>query len=187
MGFDDSKQAILGRLDKSKKGDIDTHIRNLCSSINATNDYFTVSSCSGRIALLKLERGNDKRFAEWLLVTHELADASDFKDVLNGYDETHKVFFKQESVILHVCCRTLDAAQSLVDLAKANGFKRSGIFSTRKKIRVELISAEQLSAPVFDGGKLITDDYLEYLINHANKKLKKSWDAIERLEQAFQD
>ena len=181
MDFDHTKQQILNRLDKSKKGTLDKRIETLCTLINNKKDYFTVSSCSGRISILELKKGNDKRFANWLIITHDLANIHSFKKALNAYKGSHKLFFKQESVILHLCARTLEAAQKIVDIARENGFRRSGIFSTRKKINIELISAEQLSTPVFDKEKLITDDYLSYLIDHANKKQQKSWDAIERL------
>ncbi|MAE13436.1 hypothetical protein CMO92_02625 [Candidatus Woesearchaeota archaeon] len=186
MTFEDTKEQILSRLDKSKKGTIDTRIQNLCNIINKNPCLFTLSSCSGRVAFLELQKGNDKRFANWLIITHDLANPEQFKQTLNTYNGQHKIFFKQESVILHICAKTLEAAQQIVDKARENGFRRSGIFSTRKKINIELISAEQLSTPVFDKQKLITDDYLSYLIDHANKKQKKSWDAIERLTNAVE-
>ncbi|MBW2992273.1 hypothetical protein KY345_03585 [Candidatus Woesearchaeota archaeon] len=183
MDFEKNKQDILAKKDKSKKGDIDKRIIPLCNLINNKENYFTVSSCSGRIVLIKIPEGNKKNEAEWLTITHELADFEKFKDNLNDYNEKEKVFFKMEGAILHVCCRTIEDAQKLIDIGRQSGFKHSGIFSTNKKIIVELISSEQLSAPVFDNKLLIDDKYLNYLINLANEKLKVSWDCIDKLEK----
>lgn len=185
MDFDKNKKDILGKQDKSKKGDIDEKIADLCSLINSKKDYFTLSSCAGRIVLIKIPEGNKKNEVEWLAITHDLAKPEDFKKALDNYDGKEKVFFRMEGAILHVCCRTIKDSQELLDAAKENGFKRSGIFSANKKIIVELICSENMSAPVFDNKRLIDDNYLNYLVNLANEKLKISWDCINRLGKAL--
>ncbi|MFH1211594.1 MAG: tRNA wybutosine-synthesizing 3 family protein [Candidatus Woesearchaeota archaeon] len=185
MGFDKHKKDILEKTDKSKKGAVDERIKELCVLINQSNDYFTSSSCSGRVMLLKTSRNNKKNEAEWVFVAHEHAVPEDVKSALDSYACNDVLMFKQESAILHIGARTIEHAQKMIDIAKESGFKRSGIFSTRKKIFVELICAEGLSAPVFDGKKLVDDSYLEYLVSMANKKMDVSWNAIERLKKAL--
>lgn len=183
--FDKNKKDILRKQDKSKKGDIDKRIADLCGIINSKRNYFTVSSCSGRILLIAVPENNKKNRAEWLIVTHDLATTENFIKALDSYNGKEAVYFKQEAPILHVCCRTVEDAQSLLETAKNNGFKHSGIFSANKKTVVELIGSEIISTPVYDKEKLIDDDYMSYLISLANKKLKISWDHIKRLEQVL--
>ena len=47
------KKAILKKLDKSSKGDWDEKIISLCDKINSNDNYYTTSSCSGRIIIMK--------------------------------------------------------------------------------------------------------------------------------------
>lgn len=183
--FDKNKKDILGKQDKSKKGDIDEKIKDLCDLINLKKGYFTVSSCAGRIILISIPESNKKNLSEWIMTTHDLAVQKDFKEALGNYNKENKVFFKQEGAIIHICCRDIESAQKLIETARENGFKHSGIFSSNKKIIVELICSEHLSTPVFDKEILITDNYLKYLINSANKKLKRSWDCIDKLKKAL--
>ena len=46
------KKDVLSKLDKSSKGNWDKRISNLCMKINSSNDYYTTSSCAGRIVLM---------------------------------------------------------------------------------------------------------------------------------------
>ena len=47
--FDKQKKESLTGLDHSKKGTFDAPIHDLIVYINSLNDFFTTSSCSGRI------------------------------------------------------------------------------------------------------------------------------------------
>ena len=47
--FDKQKEQSLKGIDHSKKGSFDAPIHDLIVYINSHQDYFTTSSCSGRI------------------------------------------------------------------------------------------------------------------------------------------
>ena len=49
--FARQKEQSLSSADLSRKGSIDSEIVNLVNYINASNRYFTTSSCSGRIII----------------------------------------------------------------------------------------------------------------------------------------
>lgn len=181
MPFNHYKRMILKRLDKSKKGSWDERVLELCATINTHPNYVTLSSCSGRIMLLTQAENNRKDLTQWPFVTHELAIIADVKATLVNYTGNDTLFFRQEGPILHVCCKTLEDAQRLLDIAQTSGFKHAGIITTRKKIVVELISAEQLFCPIYAKKQLVSDEYLHFLIQEANRKLKKSWQALEKL------
>ena len=53
MDFENNKRTFLAKTDKSKKGGIDEKILPLVSKINLSKDYYTTSSCAGRIILVK--------------------------------------------------------------------------------------------------------------------------------------
>ena len=52
-GFSKLKEHSLSKIDKSKKNSIDKNIKSLINIINKSDDYYTTSSCSGRIVLLR--------------------------------------------------------------------------------------------------------------------------------------
>ena len=49
--FEKQKASCLSQVDLSKKGSIDDQIMALVQYINAKDNYFTTSSCSGRISV----------------------------------------------------------------------------------------------------------------------------------------
>lgn len=181
MDFEHFKRMILQRKDKSKKGSIDEKIAPLCSAINSKKEFATLSSCSGRIMLLVLPEENKKDVSQWLAVTHTLTGADMFIAALKAYDKKNLIYFRQEGAILHIAVKTIDDAQKLLDAAQKSGFKHSGILSFRKKIVVEIFSSEALSIPVFDQQQLVSDRYIEYAVELANKKLENSWKSMNKL------
>lgn len=46
------KKQSLNKLDHSKKGTVDEDIQHVVSLLNSREEYFTTSSCSGRIVLI---------------------------------------------------------------------------------------------------------------------------------------
>ena len=55
------KKSVLSKLDKSTIGSWDKKIVKLCKKINKSENYYTTSSCAGRVALIldkENERGN---------------------------------------------------------------------------------------------------------------------------------
>ena len=54
--FDKQKLETLKTADLSRKGSFDQLIDDFLRHLNTHNDYFTLSSCSGRIVLLKSQK-----------------------------------------------------------------------------------------------------------------------------------
>lgn len=50
--FSQRKKQRLNKLDLSKKGSVDEDIEHVVSLLNSFEEYFTTSSCSGRIILI---------------------------------------------------------------------------------------------------------------------------------------
>lgn len=72
MLFDKQKKDTLSKQHKSIKKTVDPRIRKLVGLINGKENYYTTSSCSGRVVLLEKSM-HDKQEAKWLYVTHEKA------------------------------------------------------------------------------------------------------------------
>jgi len=182
MSFDKEKKEFLGKKDKSIKGSIDIKIKSLVDKINSLDDFFTTSSCSGRIILLVRHSSGRKDKSGWIFTSHKKASFEEMKKYLINLP-TDDVWFKMEAAILHVACKDIEKAKKFLNLARDTGFRRSGIISLGKnRISMELISTENIDTIVGRGGKLLIDDsYLKELIKEGNKKLEKSWEKIKKL------
>ncbi len=181
INFENMKKNALTKIDKSKKGDIDERIKKVLDRINKTDNYFTTSSCSGRIVLLK--KGERKNECEWLYVTHDLADKKKIWKALQK--AKGNVFLKMESLILHISCRKLSDAEKLLLLIRKK-FKRAGIISM-KKLSIELMGSDLLNLPVVEDKLLIDQNYSEILIDEANKKMISNWKKIEELYELLEN
>jgi len=174
--FDLDKKNALGKADKSRKGDIDEDIEDLVKLINSSADYYTNSSCSGRIVL---QIPFKKRMEEVIFIKHSPVRFSEINKSVKKIPKG-TVWLKEEPIILHISCRTIADAQKMLDIARSIGLKRSGIIGIKKKIVVEIIGSERVEAPIARDGKMLANDiYLKELVKEANKKLKKSKEKIE--------
>ncbi len=73
MNFEKEKKDCLSKIDKSKKGSIDKKIKELVDLINSLKDYYTTSSCSGRILLIKRPKSGKKCDVDFLFEESDLA------------------------------------------------------------------------------------------------------------------
>ncbi len=181
--FERRKEDCLKKDDKSSIGEIDRPIKSLCEKINKLENYYTLSSCSGRVVLIKnLEK---KQAGMFVFRTHNKISFKEIKQELSkASDKKENLIFKQESCILHVCCKSLEDAEKLLNKARICGWKNSGIMTASTRIVLELRSTEYLALPIMNSGKLLVDeDYLKVLVKESNKRLEKTWEKINKLEK----
>merc|ERR1712168_531768 len=81
--FDRQKKQTLSGIDHSKKGSFDKPIDDLMMYINAHEDYFTTSSCSGRIIVFS-EGDEKKKGCRWLLTSHQTVKADDVIEAIQN-------------------------------------------------------------------------------------------------------
>jgi len=178
--FQIQKQKQLSKSDKSNEGSWDIKIKSLCNKINKSKDYYTTSSCAGRIILLK--ESTKKQPDAFLFKTHKKTTLNEIKNALEKTNYKD-IEFQQTSCILHVACSSLEKAFTLVNKAKLAGWKRSGVMSQKRNI-VELHSTENMSFPIVKNSKLLVDNnFLKIAINQANQKLERTWKKIENLKK----
>lgn len=84
MSFEKEKKEFLAKKDKSRKGSIDGKIRRLVNKINSLDDFFTTSSCSGRIMLFSLPKSNKKNEVQYLFCSHKKIRYNDIKKTLKN-------------------------------------------------------------------------------------------------------
>lgn len=189
MVFDNEKKeclAKLGKPDQSKKGGVDEAVWPVLHAINDCEDFYTTSSCAGRINLFKEPEDSRKDQAEWLFVSHDPITFSDLRPTLNDLPQG-TVWFKYEAAILHVVARNENAANKFLQSARESGFKHSGLLSTTKRYVMEVLDSERFEVPVAVDGKLIVDEaFVEFLVKKANNKLGVTRGKLHKLEKAVQ-
>ena len=173
--FENKKKTFLAKSDRSLKGSIDQGIRALVGIINGRKDYFTTSSCSGRLVLIAKQESGKKDLSQWLFVSHDCIAFPELDRAIKEKLPQEQVWLKKEGAILHVCCRTISHAAALLAAAKGVGFKRSGITAASRRIIVEIIDTENMELPVANKGRLlISEDYLKLLVELGNKRRERT-------------
>lgn len=176
--FSQRKKSVLSKLDKSSIGKWDDRIKNLCEKINSKTNYYTTSSCSGRIIVMVDQDKKGPGLFEF--VSHNFVKLQKLKKVLEKI-KNKNLKFKSEPPILHVSCKTIKDAEKILNKFRDAGWKRSGIISIGKNIVVELISTEKLEFPLVEEGRILVDDnFLKIVLKKANNNLKKGWGKIEK-------
>ncbi len=182
--FNREKLDVLKKLkecDKSKIGKVDPEINELIDFFNKSMDFYTTSSCSGRILLIELSEDNRKDKAEWLLASHEKVSFEDLIKNLKKYKSKKELWFKQEPLILHVCARSLKEGEKLMSLAIQSGFKKASIIALSRRIIIEIRGTDYISTIIGKNSKILVDEnYLKELLKLANDKLEKNLEKKER-------
>lgn len=178
------KKDVLSKLDKSSKGNWDENIKKLCEKINSLENYYTTSSCSGRIIIMI---DQDKK-ADGLFIKsyHNKISFQLLKKDLNEISKNNKklIKFKQEPCIIHIVCKDLEYAKIIYDKAKLIGWKKSGLIYWDKSIILEINSTEKLEFPIIKGKNILVNDaFLKILAKKSNKNLERGWERINRLSE----
>lgn len=183
--FQKRKQDVLSKLDKSFIGKWDEKIVSLCDKINSLNNYYTTSSCSGRILLMIDQEKKDEGL--FVFVSHGKISFEKLKDELEkALKRKDNVKFKVEPPIIHISCESLEDAEKIQEKSKLAGWKISGIIGMKNNFTVELNGTERLEFPIIQNNKiLVDDDFLKIIVDEANKKLAKSWMRIENLKKVI--
>ncbi|XP_020824210.1 tRNA wybutosine-synthesizing protein 3 homolog isoform X2 [Phascolarctos cinereus] len=163
--FQKWKAQSLSKADLSRKGSVDEDVVELVRLLNGREQFFTTSSCSGRILLLDGGLNGceiQKQNCSWLLVTHRIC-AKD--DVLSALKKARgDAVLKFEPFVLHVQCRQLQDAQILA-----------------------VRSTHGLEVPLSNKGRLmVTEEYIEFLLKIANQKMEENKKRIDRFYSCLQ-
>ncbi|XP_010864177.2 tRNA wybutosine-synthesizing protein 3 homolog [Esox lucius] len=183
------KKQCLTKIDYSRKGTVDEDISHIVSVLNNSDNYFTTSSCSGRIILTDGVSDNpdvQKRNCSWLFVTHKKCL---IRDLVSGLEKSSgDAVLKFEPFLLHVQCRQLEDGQLLHSVAINSGFRNSGFTVGKKgKIIMAVRSTHGLEVPLSHKGQvLVKEDYIHFLVEVANQKMEENLKRISRFYKCLQ-
>ena len=187
MGFEDGKRKALKKFRKAlENNEVDAPIIQLLKKINSLKDFYTTSSCAGRVVLLH-EFGYRKNEHEFILKEHRKVNIEEFLNV-NLEKFKGRVWLKQEPFIIHIVARTLEKAIEMLNLGLRAGLKHSGVFVFKpERYILELNGTQHLSVPISEKGKmLVTKDYFIYLLKIAAEKLQKNAETRKKFENSVE-
>ncbi len=214
--FDSEKKNALEYYnDALQNQKIDQRVISILNIINAHNDYYTTSSCSGRILLLALAAPGAKNESEIIGKWHDTISSAQVNECILKWKNYKYLYFLAQSPIFHVVARDLKSALWLRNLGEAAGFKYSSIRSIKPvehdrapnkkhdthnekshelndyldaKITVELLGTERLNMPIGIDNKIyVKDEYLNILVDLANSSISKAHIKVEQLDNILRD
>jgi tRNA wybutosine-synthesizing protein 3 len=189
MVFEKDKERYMnkfGKSDRSRIGLPDPQIVTLLDAINVREEYYTTSSCAGRISIMQLSPDKKKYNTKWLFISHnDISSSDDMIPILHlkKEEEGYELWFKMESPILHVCACDIKSAQKLLSLAQQAGLKHTGIISTSRRVMLEIYDTTRVDALLAHNGKMLVDDeYIKIITDIANEKLALTRKRMTKLE-----
>lgn len=173
--FLDGKKSALEKLAKAiSTNQVDSGILPILNIINKSDEFYSTSSCFGRIVLLEIPIIGNKKEAKFLGKWHQAIELNELLSA-NKYAKKGQIWILAQSPIIHIVARSENSAEKIMKLAIASGFKNSGIKSLGKRIVIEILSTERLDAPIGKNGKLFcNNDHLNLLVNISNEIMDKS-------------
>ncbi|KAM8839726.1 tRNA wybutosine-synthesizing protein 3 homolog [Synchiropus picturatus] len=187
--FSQWKKQCLNKLDLSLKGSVDQDIAHIVSLLNGCDEFFTTSSCSGRITIIDSipdSSGIQKQNCAWLFVSHAKCTLDDLMASLDK--STGDAVLKFEPFVLHVQCRSLEDAQLMHSVAVESGFRNSGLtIGKTGKIITAVRCTHGLEVPLtLKGDLLVSHQYIDFLCHLANAKMEENFRRIDRFYQNLQ-
>lgn len=168
MPFHNEKRTFLAKLDKSKKGSLDEKAILLLQTINSKENYYTTSSCSGRVYLWT--GSGKKNETNWLRVSHDAIT----REFFNPVGTADLVWLRLEAPIFHLACKDINAANKLLETVRPF-YKKGCILSASNKIVIEIRGSEFIEMPLYYNNQLLFQGDLSWLTNLINEKLEKMW------------
>ncbi len=167
------------------QGRVDPDIVDLLDLINSSGDYYTTSSCSGRIQLAACEHPGEKGKLRVLAKWHRPIRVEELVLALSCSPEP-SIWFSVHPPILHIVARDLEAARRLLVHARNSGFKHSGIQGLDRRVVVEVMSMERLETPLrLRGVDLLGPWAYPMLVEAANTLLVRSKMRLRKLKELF--
>lgn len=179
------RHALLWQKAKAA-GKVDDRMIPLVEFIFSKPDYFTTTTCSGRILLLNLDskelKKPDSFFAKW----HEIPE---FKEVWKALNKksSQDLWFKQEPFVMVVGTSSIENAKKIMVICRNNGVKKAGIMACEEgRFLIEIMGSHYISFLAKQDSKILVEkEFLEKQFETACKKLKMNWQMLDKLEKAL--
>ncbi|RMG39872.1 MAG: hypothetical protein D6732_03725 [Methanobacteriota archaeon] len=163
---------------------VDLEIIDLVEKINVLEDYYTTSSCAGRLTIISKEAVRSKYRTDFIYKTHNPSEMN-LKKI--GYPirfNQKELWMLLEPPNFHVGARSFEKAIVLVKLAQQCGLGKSKYQSISPALVVEILGTGTLSLPLGkDGQMLVSQTYVEEVLRIASEMLMEEQKRLRRFEE----
>jgi tRNA wybutosine-synthesizing protein 3 len=182
--FDVEKSRVLYTLYCAlEQGAVDSDAIPLLVLLNAKRDYYTTSSCSGRVQLAATPLPGEKRRMVVLAKWHRPIETRELKLALLSAEERNDLWLSVQGPILHVACRDQVSALHLLLASRRAGLKHSGILWIGRRVMVELTVSDRIETPLrLAGINVVSEEHLDLLVERVNAVLLRAKGKLRRLE-----
>ena len=162
---------------------IDPLMIDLAKHIASSKNYFSTSSCSGRIILLQINDAEDKQPEGFFRKWHSQVKAEEVWEALQEKTEKN-IWFKQEPFVLVIGSQDFEHAKTIIEICKELGIKRCGIsFFEEGKVLLEVFGSQGMSFMVKKKNKLlILEEMMKEQVEIANQKWKKNDEKLKEFQ-----
>jgi tRNA wybutosine-synthesizing protein 3 len=187
-GFLHARGKALKALEEAiEKEKADEKVIPIVERINKKEDFFTTSSCSGRIAIIEVPYFGRKKNARFLGKWHRKISEEELEEAIKK-GRKGEIWFLVQSPIFHVSTISILNAKKILNIANNSGFKYSSIKSLDGRFVVELLSTERLDVPIGKDGKIyVSYEYLKILMEIANHMIEVMDEKLKRLEKNIEN
>ena len=121
--FLEAKKRALRSLENAyKENQVDERILQVLKIINDFQEFYTSSSCAGRIVLLEIPNIGDKKNAKFLGKWHRIVNVDEINSAVKKAKEG-QLWLLAQSPIIHIVAKTNEIADKMVKTAISCGFK----------------------------------------------------------------
>ncbi|HID80208.1 MAG TPA: hypothetical protein EYP48_00625 [Ignisphaera sp.] len=168
-------------------GYVDTDIVDLIECVFQTDNYFTTSSCSGRIVVLDAMYPWLRDEAYIVFKKHTTIEVNEIESLIYTQRPLNRYWLISSGPIIHFVARSLEAAMELIKNVRSMGFKHSGIISLNPAgVVVEIISGTWTSFLLMDSeGLVVEPSALSRIVAIANEILLEGKRRLNNLKTYF--
>lgn len=183
MNWEERREYFIKRLIKEhEENRVDEDIYELLTLFNSFPQYYTLSSCSGRIQIIQAKNPSKRKDLVSIAKFHSKITLEDLSGAINKIKGSN-AWISLQPPIIHVACRTLEDALKLIKIARASGFKHSGIQAKNPdRYVVELNCSGRLDIPLKYNDKLLINlNELNSIVEMLNEHLEEVKSRISKL------
>ena len=206
------QELLLDAGDFSRAGHVDQRAKAIVGLVNRHKDFYTTSSCSGRVSLFADPTTSTKagglKGGEWVYVSHEPAEAGAIvaavreklgedpededecekkaNETSQGIDPECSLVLRFEPFILSVEASSVEHGGRFVAAARDAGFRESGITGNDRRVVCSIRCSIRMETHVVSRGvRLVSDLAIRELVRIANEKWNANKLRAERLEETI--
>ncbi|MBM3282160.1 MAG: hypothetical protein FJY86_02360, partial [Candidatus Diapherotrites archaeon] len=137
---------------------IDPLMISISKHVEKTKNYFTTSTCSGRITLMDLNEDESKKENVFYRKWHRKVKMEEVWKAIEDYSTNGNVWLRQDAFVYVIGTNTWENAEKIIRACQEAGVKRYGVHHfEEEKILMEIFGTQNMSIPLITKGKILIE------------------------------